>query len=681
LTGSSREPYSVEWVGTLSEGLESLTMNRTSAVLLDLALTAFPMADALRALTQIAPDLPILVIGAEAEEEEDEETARLIIMAGANGYLLSHRLDSYWLPLALQQAVELKLAETASFAAMQRTELALNAFGDGFICTDLAGCVTSLNEKAEAMTGWPDSQSVGRPLEDVLQVLDGATRESAPVYIDRVVRSNREPHVVTTSILIRPDGSESTIEHSVTPIYDQRSRVTGAALVLRDVTAAHAVSAQMSHLASHDPLTDLPNRLLLVDRLDRALALARRHHRRLAVLFVDIDRFKYVNDSLGHILGDELLRAVARIVTMCVRSSDTVSRYGGDEFVAVLSELEHAEDAAVGARKIIAALALPQRVLGHELHITVSIGISVYPDDGEEADTLLRTADLALYEAKNLGRDCYQFFKPELNARALERQSIEADLHTALDRQEFALLYQPKVNLRSGAVVGAEALIRWRHPGRGWLEPAQFIRIAEDCGLIRPIGRWVVHEACRQAKAWQDAGYRPVPVAVNISAVELRSNDFLRSIVGILTETGLDPSYLEIEITEGALMAHLEATNTVLRALKALGVQLAIDDFGTGWSSLSYLSHFPIDTLKVDQSFVQAITPGSDAASIVSAVIGMGKSLKHRVIAEGVETRDQLAFLRAEACDEGQGYYFNRPLVAQQFPLVLESPPARLSAH
>jgi len=368
-------------------------------------------------------------------------------------------------------------------------------------------------------------------------------------------------------------------------------------------------------------------------------------------------------------------------VTMSVRSSDTVSRYGGDEFVAVLSELEHGEDAAVGARKIIAALAMPQRVLNHELHITVSIGISVYPDDGEDADTLLRTADLALYEAKSLGKDGYQFFKPGLNARALERQSIEADLHTALDQQEFELLYQPKINLRSGAVVGTEALVRWRHPGRGLLEPAQFVRIAEDCGLIKPIGRWVVHEACRQAKAWQDAGHRPVPVAVNVSAVEFRSNDFLKSIVGVLSETGLDPSYLELEITEGALMAHVDATNAVLHALKALGVQLAIDDFGTGWSSLSYLTQFPIDALKVDRSFVRGIAPGSDASSIVSAVIGMGKSLNNRVIAEGVETRDQLAFLRAEACDEGQGYYFNRPLAAEQFPLVLERRPVRVSVR
>jgi predicted signal transduction protein with EAL and GGDEF domain len=358
---------------------------------------------------------------------------------------------------------------------------------------------------------------------------------------------------------------------------------------------------------------------------------------------------------------------------MCVRSSDTVSRLGGDEFVVVLAELEHAEDAAIGAKKIIAALGRPHEIAGHELHITVSVGISVYPDDGEDAETLIRSADQALYDAKDQGRDGYQFFKPDLNVRAVERQSIEAGLHSALDRREFELLYQPKMNLQTGDVIGAEALIRWRHPDRGLIEPARFVPIAEDCGLIRPIGRWVVHEACRQARAWQDAGLPPVPVSVNVSAVEFRNTGFLKNIVDILNETGLDPRYLEIELTESVLMAHVGSTTSVLRALKTLGVQLAIDDFGTGWSSLSYLSHFPIDALKVDKSFVQEITSESHAAPIVSAVISLGRSLNHRVIAEGVETPAQLAFLKAEDCNEGQGYYFSRPLVAQQFTRVLEA--------
>jgi diguanylate cyclase (GGDEF)-like protein/PAS domain S-box-containing protein len=669
LTESSIEPYDVEWAWRLSDGLERLTTNPVSAVLLDLQPPDCPGIDALERLVRAAPAMPILVVGAD----EREEIARQVIRAGASDYLLTNRLDSYWLPRALRHAIERKLSEEAFRAETQRLAARLNSRGDALLSTDISGRVTHLNRIAEGLTGWPGAEAAGRRLEEVLQIVDGSTREPAADPVARAITGTQTSTLPSPCILIRRDGSESAIEHSAAPIHDRLGLVTGAAIVFRDISEARATSLRMSHLASHDPLTDLPNRLLLNDRLARALALAHRHQRRLAVLFLDLDRFKYINDSLGHLLGDELLRTVGREVTMCVRSSDTVSRHGGDEFVVVLSELEHAEDAAVGAQKIIAALAHPITLAGHELHITVSIGISVYPDDGEDAETLLKSADMALYHAKDQGRDCYQFFKPELNVRALERQSIEAGLHSALDRREFELLYQPQLNLKTGTVVGAEALIRWRHPDRGLVEPAQFVPIAEDCGLIRPIGRWVVHEACRQAQAWQDAGLRPIPVSVNISALEFRNKLFLKNIVDILKETSLDPRYLQIELTESVLMADVVSTDTVLRALKTLGVQLAIDDFGTGWSSLSYLRRLPIDALKVDKSFVHEITSVSDGAPIVSAVISMGKSLNHRVIAEGVETRAQLAFLQAEGCGEGQGYYLSRPLCAQQLARVLET--------
>ena len=669
--------YDVEWVERLSDGLERLTSSPMSAVLLDLLLPDCPGIAGLERLVRAAPAAPVLVVGADG----NEEIARRVIQSGADDYLLTSRLDGYWLPRALRRAIERRLSEEALFAEMERVEVTLNCLGDAVLSTDGSGRVIYLNKTAETMTGWSRADAAGRPFAEVLQIVDGATRESAADVVGRAIPGDATPNLVTDLILIRRDGSESAIEHSAAPIRDRRGQVTGTAIVFRDVSPAREMSLRMSHLASHDPLTDLPNRLLLGDRLARALALAHRHQRRLAVLFLDIDRFKYINDSLGHLLGDELLRAVGREVTMCVRSSDTVSRHGGDEFVVVLSELEHAEDAAMGAQKIIAALARPHQLAGHELHITVSIGISVYPDDGEDAETLLQSADTALYHAKDQGRDCFQFFKPDLNVRAVERQSIEAGLHRALDKREFELLYQPKMNLKTGAVVGAEALIRWRHPDRGLVEPARFVPIAEDCGLIRPIGRWVVHEACRQAQAWQDAGLRPVPVSVNISAIEFRGKGFLQNIVDILKDTCLDPHYLEIEITESVLMAQVEATNSVLHALKTLGVQLAIDDFGTGWSNLNYLRDFPIDALKVDKSFVQEITSGSNSAPIVSAVISLGKSLKHRVIAEGVETRDQLAFLQAEDCGEGQGYYFSRPLAAQQFARMLETDTTQIASR
>jgi diguanylate cyclase (GGDEF)-like protein/PAS domain S-box-containing protein len=668
LSASASERYDIEWVLKLSDGLQRLTANRVSAVLLDLRLPDCPGLDALEKLLRAAPAVPVLVVGADG----DEEIARQVVRAGAHDYLLTGRVDSYWLPRALRHAIERKQSEEAFLAETERVEVTLNSIGDSVVRIDTSGRVTYLNRIAEAMTGWPRAEAAGQPLEEVLQIVDGVTRRATADPIERAIPGDGVSNL-SNGILIRRDGSESAIEHSAAPSYDRLGQLTGATIVFRDVSSARATSLRISHLASHDPLTDLPNRLLLGDRLARALALARRHQRRLAVLFLDIDRFKHINDSLGHLLGDELLRAVGREVTMCVRSSDTVSRLGGDEFVVVLAELEHAQDAAAGAQKIITALSRSHELGGHEIHITVSIGISVYPEDGEDAETLIKSADQALYHAKDQGRECYQFFKPDLNARAVERQSIEAGLHSALERREFELVYQPMMNLKTGTVVGAEALIRWRHPDRGLIGPDQFVPIAEDCGMIRPIGRWVVQEACRQAQAWQVAGLRPIPVSVNVSGVEFRNKDFLKNIVDILKETCLDPRYLEIELTESVLMAQIENTNIVLRALKNLGVQVAIDDFGTGWSSLSYLRHFPIDALKVDKSFVQEITSVSSAAPIVSAVISLGRSLKHRVVAEGVETRDQLAFLQAEDCGEGQGYYFSRPLFAPQFARVLET--------
>lgn len=469
------------------------------------------------------------------------------------------------------------------------------------------------------------------------------------------------------------------------PISTERLLVHGALLqamgdtLLREHVLrrqAEEAALELAHLASHDALTGLPNRRLLADYVTRALARAHRHQGRLAVLCLDLDRFKQINDRFGHPVGDELLRSVGHNLATCVRRSDIVGRQGGDEFVVVLSELAHAADAGATAQKILTCLDHPHHLAGQDLLITASIGISLYPNDGEDAETLLMHADLALYHAKEKGRHGYQFFAPALNTQAAERQSVEAALRGALEQHEFVLFYQPKIDLTTGTLVGAEALIRWRHPERGLVQPGEFVAIAEECGLIRPIGRWVVSEACRQAQAWQAAGLAPIPVSVNISAVEFRTKSFLTHLVEVLGETGLSPCYLEIELTESVLMTHVETTTTMLHALKTLGVRLALDDFGMGWSSLSYLRHLPVDVLKIDQSFVQEITEHASAGPIVSAMISLGKSLNLRVIAEGVETADQLAFLQAEHCAEGQGYYFSRPLPAPQFAAFLKTHPA-----
>jgi diguanylate cyclase (GGDEF)-like protein len=443
------------------------------------------------------------------------------------------------------------------------------------------------------------------------------------------------------------------------------------------------MALEMTHSAQHDFLTGLPNRMLLNDRVSQAISLAPRHLKKVAVLFLDLDGFKHINDSLGHPIGDKLLQSIAKRLVDCVRGSDTVSRQGGDEFVVLFSEVEQPEDAAITARRMLQAVAKAHPIDQHDLHVTTSIGLSVFPDDGPDAETLIKNADIAMYQAKENGRQSYQFFKPAMNVRAVERQSIEESLRRALERQEFGLHYQPTVDLRTGEITGAEALIRWTHPTRGPVSPAQFIPIAEDCGLILSIGNWVLREACKQARTWLDAGLPLATMAVNVSAMEFRDENFLEGLLAILTETGLDPRCLELEPTESVLMKRAESTESTLKALRAKGVQLAVDDFGTGYSSLSYLRKFPIDALKIDQSFVRQITTVPDETTIVTAVISLGRSLKLRVVAEGVETHKELEFLQAHQCDEAQGYYFSQPVPAQEFAKLLKTgiPEAAVIVH
>jgi diguanylate cyclase (GGDEF)-like protein/PAS domain S-box-containing protein len=572
----------------------------------------------------------------------------------------------------IRDVTDRKALEEALFAEKERAQVTLNSIGDAVLSTDLSGKVTYLNLLAERMTGWSCAEAAGRPLAEVFNIIDGETREAAQNPVELAVQQGKTVPLPSNCILIRRDGFESPIADSAAPIHDRGGQITGAVIVFRDVSVERAMSLQLSHMAQYDVLTDLPNRTLLNDRLTQAIASARRHDAGLAVLFVDLDRFKQINDSFGHAMGDALLQSVAHRLLACVRTSDTVSRLGGDEFVILLSELDHVEDAVIAANKVLSALAAPHRVAQHDLDVTVSIGVSTFPFDGQDAETLIKNADTAMYHAKENGRNNYQFFEQGMNDRAVGRQVLEGSLRHALERQEFVLHFQPKVNLETGAITGSEALIRWLHPDRGLVPPAQFVPIAEDSGLILPIGQWVLREACRQARAWLDGGLGPMPVAVNISTLEFRGKHFLEGIRAILLETGLPPHFLELELTESVLMQHPESTVSVLRALKSIGVRLAVDDFGTGYSSLSYLRRFPIDVLKLDRSFVHDIaSPETNDASIVSAVITMGKSLKYRVIAEGVETEEQLAFLQAHRCDEGQGFYFSPPAPPGQFAELL----------
>ena len=565
----------------------------------------------------------------------------------------------------------LQAAEDELFEERERARVTLDSIGDAVLSTDIAGKVTYLNLVAEAMTGWSREEALGRPLAEVFSILDGSTREAAGNPAQRAIRENRTVALAADSVLVRRDGAELAIEDSAAPIHNRDGQVAGAVLVFHDVSESRAMTRRMAHLAQHDFLTGLPNRVLLTERLTQAIALAKRRRKQVALVFLDLDYFKHINDSLGHGIGDQVLQRVAERLSATVRATDTVCRQGGDEFVILLAEIEEPQDAARVAEKLLSAFAVPHLIGTHEIHVSLSMGISVYPDDGLDVDEVLQNADTAMYHAKACGRNNYQFFRADMNARAVRRHFLEAGLRRALKQGEFRLHYQPQMDLASGTMTGAEALIRWHDPTLGVVCPGQFVPIAEECGLIIPIGRWVLREACRQVRSWLDAGLRPAPVAVNISAVEFRQKGFLEGVALILDETGLAPAYLELELTESILMQDAEASASVLETLKTMGVKLAIDDFGTGYSSLSYLQRFPIDTLKIDRSFVRDIITDADAATIVSAVIGMGRNLQQRVIAEGVETSEQLAFLRAHQCDEGQGFLFSRPLSAEDFGRLL----------
>jgi diguanylate cyclase (GGDEF)-like protein/PAS domain S-box-containing protein len=661
--------FHVEWVRTLSKGLERLSKQGIRAVFLNLFLSDSQWIETLDRLLLAAPGVPIVVLAGAA----DEGIAREALQRGAQDFLLEGHLDSYAFARAVRNMIERKTAKEVLFREKELAQVTLNSIGDGVISTDISGNVTYLNEVAEHITGWSRKDASGRPFSEVLRIIDASTREPCRDPMELAMRQDKTVGLTANCILIRRDGHETEIEDSAAPIHDREGRIAGSVIVFQDVSAVRAVAHRMSHLAQHDALTDLPNRMLLTDRITQAISSAHRNGRTLAVLFLDLDGFKQVNDSLGHAIGDELLRSVANRLAACVRHSDTVSRLGGDEFVVLLSEVTNAGDAAISVKKILTALTAPHRVAQHEVAVTASIGLSIYPTDGQDVETLIKNADLAMYQAKQSGRNNYLFFKASMNARFADRQYLEQDLRYALERKEFELHYQPKIDLKTGAITGAEALLRWQHPDRGLVSPLQFVHIAEECGLILPIGQWVLRQACQQARAWQDAGVRAIPVAVNVSSVEFRREEFINNVWTILKDTRLEPRYLELELTESVLMQNVESTACTLKALKDMGATLAVDDFGTGYSSLSYLSRFPTDALKIDRSFVHEITSDTGDAIIVSAVIDMGKNLKQRVIAEGVETGDQLAFLKTHGCDEGQGHYLSRPVVAQQFAKLLET--------
>ncbi|MBF0143343.1 MAG: EAL domain-containing protein [Magnetococcales bacterium] len=459
---------------------------------------------------------------------------------------------------------------------------------------------------------------------------------------------------------------------SIDTIKDPVGRILHSIGIFSDLSTLKSVEARLAHLAYHDPLTGLANRLLFQDRLSREIALARRHASTVAVLLLDLDRFKHANDTFGHNAGDLILVEAARRLQAVIRETDSIARMGGDEFTIILNDVKSFEGTIRAAEKILASFAHPMVVEAQEIFIGASIGIAVYPSDGDDVDTLIKNADAAMYLAKERGRNNVQFFQKGMQEDSGRRLTLESGLRRALERGELLLHYQPKVDLASGNMVGMEALVRWERPGTGLVPPGEFIALAEETGLILPMGAWILETACRQTRRWVDQGHDHLRVAVNLSARQFRSGDLVATVRDILQKTGLPPRNLELEITESMVMQDIERVIATLSEFGAMGLHISMDDFGTGYSSLSYLKRLPIHSLKIDRSFVRDLATDPDDAAIVSAIISMARNLHLKVVAEGLETLEQLAFLRQSGCDESQGYHFSRPLPVEAFTLLLE---------
>ena len=554
--------------------------------------------------------------------------------------------------------------------AEEKLQLAANAMentGDGIMIFDADRRIVSVNKAFTAITGYGADEAIGKT-PDFLR----SARVEDTSYAQAWEALKETGHWQGESYRRKKSGESYPELRSVSAVRDETGRATHYVVVFTDISRFKEYETRLEFLAHHDPLTLLPNRVLFQNRCNEAFKRTRRHGHMVGLLFVDLDRFKPINDSLGHAVGDQLLQAVAQRMKACTRETDTVARGGGDEFTVLLCELRSGQDAAIVAGKLLEELATPFKLGGHELFISASIGIACYPQDGSDAATMLKNADVAMYRAKEEGRNTFRFFSAEMNTHALETLMLSNQLRLALDRDELLLHYQPRVDLSTRKITGVEALVRWQHPERGLVPPGRFIPLAEETGLIVPIGEWVLRAACTQMRSWQRAGLPRLRMAVNLSARQLREPDLAKRMAAILAETGLDPEFLELELTESMVMRDPEETVKSLSELSAIGVSIAIDDFGTGHSSLSYLKRFPIDILKIDQSFVRGIPADPDDVAITRTILAMAKGLGLRAIAEGVETAEQSAFLKAEGCEEGQGYLFSKPVPAEDVEKLLQ---------
>jgi diguanylate cyclase (GGDEF)-like protein/PAS domain S-box-containing protein len=636
-------------------------------ILADYSLPQFGAERALHLLKDHSLDIPFIVISGTI----GEDTAVATMRAGAHDYLLKNNLAR------LVPALRRELGEARGRAKRRQAEAALRDsekklrlitenVGDLIVILDTEGRRLYASKSYKALLG--ESKALeGTNSFDAVHPEDRARIQQ--VFLDTVATGVGQQ---TQFRFMPKNGNARHIESQSTAIHDVSGQVSQVLVVSRDITERKCAEARIQYLAHHDALTGLPNRILLQDLIGKAMAQAERDRVFLALLFIDLDRFKTINDSLGHAVGDGLLEQVAVRLRACARKSDILARLGGDEFLLTLVGVKQAEDASRVAEKILKALAQPFTVNGRVLNTSCSIGISIYPVDGKDVETLMKNADMAMYHAKEYGRNSYQFFSSEMNTRAQERLTLENALHSALEHDEFVLHYQPLTELRSGRVTGVEALLRWRHPELGLVSPAKFIPVAEETGKIWEIGHWVMRTACLQMRAWQaQPGFAPMRLSVNLSARQLRHADLIQQIAASLRESNLPRTLLELEITESIAMHDPRRTERVLGEISDMGIALAIDDFGTGYSSMNYLKRFPIGTLKIDRSFIDGIPSDANDVAITRATVAMAKSLNLRVVAEGVETEAQRRFLLEVDCDECQGDLFSEARAPEDLEALL----------
>jgi len=630
-------------------------------VLSDYAMPGFDGLSALRLVRELRPEVPFIFVSGTI----GEETAIQSLRSGANDYILKSNLSR--LPTAVKRA----LRDAAEGAQRLETEEALR-LRDRAVeasvnpvlivsATDPAMPIVYVNHAFEQVTGYSRDEMLGQNC----RLLQGDDRNQPELEkIRRAIAEQKDGRALLRNY--RKDGSLFWNMLYVTPVRDPRSnQVTHFVGVQHDITEIKRYQEELEHQANHDALTGLANRNLLRDRLEQGLRVAHRYGRACTVAFIDLDNFKLINDSLGHDIGDQVLKIVGERLAACIREGDTVARLGGDEFVLLVTEHGRDSGRLRVAQRVIVAISQPFAIEQREFKVTCSIGIASFPQDGTDADTLLRNADTAMYRAKDLGRNTFQLYSSEMNANLDERLTLETDLWNALERNEFALYYQPKVDLSTRQIVGLEALLRWHHPTKGTILPERFIPIAEESSLIVEIGNWAIREACSQNRDWQNAGCREMPIAVNVSGRQLH-NGLAAVVRAALVSADLSPDCLEIELTESAVMSNTEAAIEALSLLREMGVRISLDDFGTGYSSLSYLKRLPVTGLKIDQSFVRDLASDPDDAAIVRAIIVVAQELTLDVTAEGVETAEQVEFLENHGCGRAQGYYFARPLPADE---------------